>query len=94
MNAGILHGKHALPAGERIDRLLEGKPKGEQMKTLRAILDYYKTVPIPPIDRCIEARNRLVHLENSKPKAKPMEEGLMCDRGLAVAMALSGSGGC
>ncbi len=91
------NGKRNMSAGRRIDKLLHGKSKDQQIKALTMLIDMYKeNTSYIHMDRYIEAVNRKVALEKSNGISgkKPMEEGLMKGGELAAGRALSGMGGC
>jgi|GEM_PF-6890683 len=92
------NGKH-VSAREKVDQMIRGKPRDQQIAVLNRYIGENKNSYAKELDVYVEAVNRKVALENNGiskkvEKHKPESEGIMNERGLVAAMALSGSGGC
>ncbi len=93
------NGKH-LSAREKVDQMIKGKPKDQQIAILKHYISESKNRYAKELDVYVEAVNRKVALETNGiskkiEKHKPESEGLMNEKGgLVAAMALSGMGGC
>ncbi len=97
------NGKRNMSARARIDKLLKGKSRDEQIRALTMLIELYQSSnSYEHMDRYMEAVNRRAELKNNNGVSKkvsknnPMEEGIMKDEGIGLmaGMALSGVGGC
>jgi hypothetical protein len=97
VKAGRRNGR--MTASEKVERMVEGKPRNQQIAILNHYLAKNKDRHGIELDVYIAAVNKKVALEcngisKEAEKNKPESEGIMKGGELAAGRALAGLGGC